>query len=134
MRRVAPEGPVYQAGTLSGNPVAMAAALATLRETDHPGFYDALERRTARLVEGLRNTAKQRQVAVTAGHAGSLWGLYFTAGGGGAGGHHHQGQRGGKGPFGGGGPGPPPPRGLFPPAPLPTPVGPACAYRPRNCL
>ncbi len=84
MRRVAPEGPVYQAGTLSGNPVAMAAGLATLRETDHPGFYDALERRTARLVDGLRNAAKQRQVAVTAGHAGSLWGLYFTAGAAGA--------------------------------------------------
>src|SRR3989475_4023865 len=50
MRMVAPEGPVYQAGTLAGNPVAMAAGLATLRETERPGFYDGLERRTARLV------------------------------------------------------------------------------------
>src|SRR5207244_5652825 len=54
MKRVAPEGPVYQAGTLSGNPVAMAAGLATLRETSRPGFYEALEKRTARLVAGLR--------------------------------------------------------------------------------
>src|SRR2546425_2979832 len=44
-----PEGPVYQAGTLSGNPVAMAAGLATLRETSRSGFYETLERRTARL-------------------------------------------------------------------------------------
>lgn len=82
MQRVAPEGPVYQAGTLSGNPVAMAAGLATLRETDRPGFYDALERRTARLIDGLKRVATKRQVAVTAGHAGSLWGLYFTVAGG----------------------------------------------------
>src|SRR3989442_1373564 len=54
MRMVAPEGPVYQAGTLAGNPVAMAAGLATLRETERPGFYDGLERRTARLVAGGR--------------------------------------------------------------------------------
>jgi len=46
MKRIAPEGPVYQAGTLSGNPVAMAAGLATLRETNRPGFYEALEQKT----------------------------------------------------------------------------------------
>ena len=80
MRRVAPEGPVYQAGTLSGNPVAMAAGLATLRETSRPGFYEALERRTARLVEGLTTAAGRHGVPITAGHAGSMWGLYFTAG------------------------------------------------------
>ena len=80
MRRVAPEGPVYQAGTLSGNPVAMAAGLATLRETNRPGFYDALERRTASLVAGLQAAAQRHGVPLTAGHAGSMWGLYFTAG------------------------------------------------------
>ena len=80
MRLVAPEGPVYQAGTLSGNPVAMAAGLATLRQTERPGFYEALERRTARLVAGIGDAARRHGVAITAGHAGSLWGVYFTAG------------------------------------------------------
>jgi len=80
MRLIAPEGPVYQAGTLSGNPVAMAAGLATLGETGAPGFYDALERRTARLVAGIGDAARRRGVPVTVGHAGSLWGVYFTAG------------------------------------------------------
>ncbi len=80
MRLVAPDGPVYQAGTLSGNPVAMAAGLATLRETERPGFYETLERRTARLVAGIGDAARRRGVAVTAGHAGSMWGVYFRSG------------------------------------------------------
>ena len=80
MKRVAPEGPVYQAGTLSGNPVAMAAGLATLRETTKPGFYETLNRRTDRLVSGLQNAARRNGVAVTTGHSGSMWGLYFTPG------------------------------------------------------
>ncbi len=80
MRRIAPDGPVYQAGTLSGNPVAMAAGLATLRETNRPGFYDALERRTAHLMSGLAQAAKRQGVAMTVGHAGSMWGAYFTSG------------------------------------------------------
>jgi glutamate-1-semialdehyde 2,1-aminomutase len=80
MRRVAPEGPVYQAGTLSGNPVAMAAGLATLRETSRPGFYETLEQRTARLVAGLKAAAGRHRVPITAGHAGSMWGVYFTEG------------------------------------------------------
>ena len=80
MRRVAPEGPVYQAGTLSGNPVAMAAGLATLRETNRPGFYQALEQSTARLITGLRSAAQRHGVPLTAGHAGSMWGAYFTEG------------------------------------------------------
>ena len=80
MKRVAPEGPVYQAGTLSGNPVAMGAGLATLRETSKPGFYETLNRRTDRLVSGLQNAARRNGVAVTSGHAGSMWGLYFTPG------------------------------------------------------
>ena len=80
LRRVAPEGPVYQAGTLAGNPVAMAAGLATLRETERPGFYEALERRTVRLVAGIGDAARRHGVPVTVGHAGSLWGLYFASG------------------------------------------------------
>jgi glutamate-1-semialdehyde 2,1-aminomutase len=81
MKRIAPEGPVYQAGTLSGNPVAMAAGLATLRETGKPGFYEALERTTERLIAGLRHLAERRGVPLTAGHAGSMWGMYLTPGG-----------------------------------------------------
>jgi len=80
MRRVAPEGPVYQAGTLSGNPVAMAAGLTTLRETARSGFYEALERRTARLLGGLSEAARRHGIAMTLGHAGSMWGIYFSAG------------------------------------------------------
>ena len=80
MKRVAPEGPVYQAGTLSGNPVAMAAGLATLREAAQPGFYEALERRTNRLVVGLAAVAAGHGVRVTVSHAGSMWGLFFTGG------------------------------------------------------
>lgn len=80
MKRIAPEGPVYQAGTLSGNPVAMAAGLATVRETERPGFYDALERRTDRLVAGLAAVAASHGVPASVSHAGSMWGVYFTAG------------------------------------------------------
>jgi len=80
MRLIAPEGPVYQAGTLSGNPVAMAAGLATVGETSRPGFYETLESRTARLVAGIGDAARRHGVPVTVGHAGSLWGVYFTAG------------------------------------------------------
>ena len=80
MRLIAPDGPVYQAGTLSGNPVAMAAGLATLRETERPGFYETLERRTARLVAGIGDAARRRGIPSTGGHAGSMWGLYFAPG------------------------------------------------------
>ena len=78
MRRLAPEGPVYQAGTLSGNPLAMAAGLATLQALAAPGVYDTLERRTAALLSGIRDAAARRGIAVTAEHAGSMWGLYFA--------------------------------------------------------
>jgi len=80
MRLVAPAGPVYQAGTLSGNPVAMAAGLATLTATAAPGFYETLERRTARLVAGIADAARRRQVPITVGHAGSMWGAYLAPG------------------------------------------------------
>ncbi len=80
MRLIAPEGPVYQAGTLAGNPVAMAAGLATLRETARPGFYETLDRRTARLVAGIRDAARRHGVEATAGHADSMWGVTFGPG------------------------------------------------------
>jgi glutamate-1-semialdehyde 2,1-aminomutase len=80
MALVAPAGPVYQAGTLSGNPVAMAAGLATLREIAREGVYPTLEARTARLVSGIVAAARRQGVPVTADHAGSMWGVYLTAG------------------------------------------------------
>jgi len=80
MKRIAPAGPVYQAGTLSGNPVAMAAGLATLKGTAAPGFYETLDARTARLVSGIESAARRHGVPMTAGHAGSMWGVYLTAG------------------------------------------------------
>jgi len=80
MKRIAPEGPVYQAGTLSGNPVAMAAGLATVRETNARGFYEELEQKTQRLTAGLQRAAERHGVAISLGHAGSMWGAYFTEG------------------------------------------------------
>ena len=74
---VAPLGPVYQAGTLSGNPLAMRAGLATLPKLEAPGFYDALNRRTQRLAEGLRNALKETGVAGQVNVAGSLLTLFF---------------------------------------------------------
>jgi glutamate-1-semialdehyde 2,1-aminomutase len=77
MERVAPSGPVYQAGTLSGNPLAMAAGLATL-STLTPALHSKIEKRTAVLVEGLQTMARELNVPFTAGHAGSMWGFFFT--------------------------------------------------------
>jgi len=77
MAHVAPLGAVYQAGTLSGNPVAVAAGLATLRLLDVPGFYDDLSARTARLVEGLQQRARDAGVAFCADAIGGMFGLYF---------------------------------------------------------
>jgi glutamate-1-semialdehyde 2,1-aminomutase len=78
MERVAPSGPVYQAGTLSGNPLAMAAGLATLT-TLTPELHSRIERRTAALVGGLQKIAEDLGVPLTAGHAGSMWGFFFAA-------------------------------------------------------
>ena len=77
MERVAPSGPVYQAGTLSGNPLAMAAGLATLT-TLTPQLHTRIERRTATLVEGLQKIARELGVPFTAGYAGSMWGFFFA--------------------------------------------------------
>jgi glutamate-1-semialdehyde 2,1-aminomutase len=80
MEMVAPRGSVYQAGTLAGNPVAMSAGAAALRAAGAPGFYQALERRTRALVDGLRAAAAVQDVPLTAAHAGSLWGFFFHPG------------------------------------------------------
>ena len=79
MERIAPLGPVYQAGTLSGNPVAVAAGLATLKLVAAPGFQDAIERTTAALVEGLLAEARSAGVEFSAQSIGSMFGLYFRA-------------------------------------------------------
>lgn len=78
MEKIAPLGPVYQAGTLSGNPVAMAAGLATLDIISQPGFYEPLFAKTDLLVKGLRDAAAQAGIAMTSNHVGSMWGLFFT--------------------------------------------------------
>ena len=79
MEKVAPLGPVYQAGTLSGNPVAVAAGLATLKLVRTPGFYEALARKTEALCTGLRDAAKKHGVAFSAQSVGGMFGLYFRA-------------------------------------------------------
>jgi glutamate-1-semialdehyde 2,1-aminomutase len=80
MEMVSPLGPVYQAGTLSGNPLAMAAGLATLRLLTEPGVYDHLERLSARLVDGMGEAARGAGVAYTANRVGSMFTGFFTSG------------------------------------------------------
>ncbi len=78
MEQVAPVGPVYQAGTLSGNPLAMAAGLATVGALT-PALFDAIADRTRRLVYGLREIAARHRVPFTADCAGSMWGFFFRS-------------------------------------------------------
>jgi glutamate-1-semialdehyde 2,1-aminomutase len=78
MEHVAPLGPVYQAGTLSGNPLAMAAGLATLTALT-PGLHDRIAARTTTLVRGLMASAARRGVPFSADAAGSMWGFFFRA-------------------------------------------------------
>jgi glutamate-1-semialdehyde 2,1-aminomutase len=78
MEHIAPLGPVYQAGTLSGNPIAMTAGLATLDIISRPGFYEPLLRRTEQLCDGLREAAKSAGIAFTTNHAGTMFGGFFT--------------------------------------------------------
>jgi len=80
MAQVAPQGPVYQAGTLSGNPLAMAAGIATLKEIGRPGFYPALEAVAERLFIGLKDEAERAGIEVSADRVGSMLGLYFARG------------------------------------------------------
>ena len=78
MEKIAPLGPVYQAGTLSGNPVAMTAGLATLDIISQPNFYAPLFEKTETLVNGLRAAAEKTGIPLTSNHVGSMWGLFFT--------------------------------------------------------
>ncbi|WP_153109575.1 glutamate-1-semialdehyde 2,1-aminomutase [Propionivibrio limicola] len=77
MEKIAPLGPVYQAGTLSGNPVAVAAGLATLKLIQAPDFYAQLEQKTKSLCDGLASAAEKSGVAFSAQSIGGMFGLYF---------------------------------------------------------
>ena len=78
MQKIAPLGGVYQAGTLSGSPVAVAAGLASLEQIARPGFYETLTARTERLVAGLNAAAKKHDVNFIADSVGGMFGLYFA--------------------------------------------------------
>ena len=79
MQQIAPLGPVYQAGTLSGNPLSVAAGLVTLKKIAAPGFYEALAAKTKALVDGLTVAAKKRGVKFSAQSVGGMFGVYFAA-------------------------------------------------------
>ncbi|MHB9118155.1 MAG: glutamate-1-semialdehyde 2,1-aminomutase [Burkholderiales bacterium] len=79
MQQLAPLGPVYQAGTLSGSPVAVAAGLATLKAVQKPGFYEALAASTRQLTEGLSAAARAAGFSFSAQSVGGMFGLYFRA-------------------------------------------------------
>jgi glutamate-1-semialdehyde 2,1-aminomutase len=80
MERLAPQGPVYQAGTLSGNPVAMAAGLATLEGVAQPGFHARLAAATARLAEGIAGAARAAGVPLAVNQVCGMFGLFFNPG------------------------------------------------------
>jgi glutamate-1-semialdehyde 2,1-aminomutase len=79
MQHLAPLGPVYQAGTLSGNPVATACGLATLKEIARPGFYDALAAKTKRLAAGLQQAANDAGVPFSSDSEGGMFGFFFAS-------------------------------------------------------
>ncbi len=79
MAMIAPSGPVYQAGTLSGNPLAMTAGIATLKELARPGVWDRLEATTRELSDGLAAGARSAGVPLSVSHAGSMFGAFFSA-------------------------------------------------------
>lgn len=78
MQYLAPLGPVYQAGTLSGNPVAMAAGLQTLELLTEPGFYEALTAKTSQLLQGLEQAAQAAGIGFTTNQVGGMFGLFFS--------------------------------------------------------
>jgi len=80
MSLVAPAGPMYQAGTLSGNPLAMTAGLETLKRLREPGTYEMLEEKSKKLIEGLMERARAAGHAVCGGYAGGMFGFFFTEG------------------------------------------------------
>ena len=79
MAHLAPDGPVYQAGTLSGNPITMTAGLATLNELSRPGFFEELSGKTEKLTSGLRRTAADAGIALTTNHMGGMFGFFFSS-------------------------------------------------------
>jgi glutamate-1-semialdehyde 2,1-aminomutase len=78
MRHISPDGPVYQAGTLSGNPVAMAAGLASLGEIEKDGLYEQLSRSTKNLAEGIKKVANKHGISMSVNYTGSMFGIFFT--------------------------------------------------------
>jgi glutamate-1-semialdehyde 2,1-aminomutase len=78
MKQIAPSGPVYQAGTLSGNPVAMAAGIASLTQIQQPGLYQALSANTEALANGIKAIADSYNIPMTVNYSGSMFGLFFT--------------------------------------------------------
>ncbi len=78
MQRLAPAGPVYQAGTLSGNPVAMAAGLKTLELISVPGFFERLEQLSAELTAGLKQAAQKSGIPLAVAHCGGMFGFFFS--------------------------------------------------------
>ena len=80
MQQVAPLGPAYQAGTLSGNPVAVAGGIATLKSLEMPGVYEKLEETASELTDGLQAAAAAHEVPVTVNRVGSLFSMFFNAG------------------------------------------------------
>lgn len=78
MEYIAPTGPVYQAGTLSGNPVAMSAGLAALSQLNQPGLYDQLYARVDQLLDGMQQLADEAGIPLTTNRAGSMFGFFFT--------------------------------------------------------
>lgn len=78
MEKIAPAGPIYQAGTLSGNPLAMTAGIATLKEIRKPGAYEELEKKSAKLADGLAEAAKKAGVEVVFNRVGSMLCTFFT--------------------------------------------------------
>ncbi|WP_370165339.1 glutamate-1-semialdehyde 2,1-aminomutase [Marisediminitalea sp.] len=78
LTHIAPTGPIYQAGTLSGNPIAMAAGLAALDQLAEPGLYDSIFASTQKLVEGFQSIANEFSIPLTTNSAGSMFGIFFT--------------------------------------------------------
>jgi len=80
LEHMAPQGPVYQAGTLSGNPLAMSAGIATIKQLKTPGFYDILDKKSERLASGITEMVQKMKINARTERVGSMMGLFFTAG------------------------------------------------------
>ena len=78
MEHLSPTGPVYQAGTLSGNPIAVAAGLATLEIVSQPGFYEELTARAKSLTGGLEQLGQSKGIPISTNQVGSMFGVFFT--------------------------------------------------------